>query len=176
MRPLLGWVPRSHAPRGNARWAAPRPEPKPAAAGSLSVSRRGAAKTAFPRGAWERGLFSTQVSEAHTASGCVCENAGQGGWTRLSWRPTVAPSRRPIFRIFVGRSACLMRFGPSPAETLRAGCSLKVYGPLPRIAPMSWLHSLRSRLLGSIRTGRPRKRSGQRPSSCACVCGHSKAA
>jgi hypothetical protein len=48
---VLGWASRSHAPRGNGRWAAPRPEPNRVAVASCALWRRRAAKTAFPRGA-----------------------------------------------------------------------------------------------------------------------------
>jgi D-3-phosphoglycerate dehydrogenase len=49
---------RSHAERGNASLAALRPEAAGTVIASVLFSRRRAAKTAFPRSAWERGASS----------------------------------------------------------------------------------------------------------------------
>jgi len=62
-------ISRSHAPRGNAKLAALRPEGKGRPIASSGPGRR-AAKRAFPRGAWERGGFTLQfgTDTEHTAT------------------------------------------------------------------------------------------------------------
>ena len=91
---------RSHAPRGNAVRDAPRPLRQPRRPG-----RRGASKTAFPRGAWERDGAAGRWRSARSLDSSVCTS---GRWDIMD----IVRSTRG----HLGRSFCpiLAEGDPSP--------------------------------------------------------------